>query len=123
MDLIYRRHVSCTPYTAAVHRRPLRPENAARADGPPAAGPAPVRRRRASGRDLGGRCEHLAGRRWRRRWLQAADRDPEGAQVQRLRPTACPTAESTREPGQNHQDVDDGTTGQNHVSRVVTLPV
>lgn len=95
--------------TAAVHRGPVPPEDAARAAGPPPAGPAAVRGRPAPGRHPGGGRQHLAAGRRR-----AAHRRPEGPVDPGLRRAAAAAAmaRAAGAPGQEHQDVDDGTAGQ-----------
>lgn len=98
--------------TAAVHRGPVPPEDAARAAGPPPAGPAAVRGRPAPGRYPGCRRQHFAAGRRR-----AAHRHPEGSVGSGLRraaeaATAATMGRAGGAPVQEHQDVDDGTAGQ-----------
>lgn len=108
----------CPPdrcHAAPVHRGPVPAEDAARAARPPPAGPAAVRGRAAHGRYPVGRRQHPVRR------LRAAHRPHRraaGATGPGLRPAAAAASAAGTCRGrdvpaaQDHQNVDDGTTGQ-----------
>lgn len=99
-------------HAAPVHRGPVPAEDAARTARPPPAGHAPVRGRPPHWRHPVGRRQHPV---WRLRAADRRHRRAAGAAGPGLRPAAvtagtCGGRDQTA--GQDHQNVDDGTTGQ-----------